>query len=119
MSSEGPNDLGERIAKAQATRAERDSAKNRAMTDETGGVSAGAYALRYGVEMVACVFVGGLIGYWIDAFANTKPWGLLIVGTLGIAAGIRGIIRAYHELNAQAQKTMGEPEARQDGNTTE
>ena len=119
MSSEGPDDLGERIAKAQATRAERDSAKNRQMTDETGGVSAGAYALRYGVEMVACVVVGGFIGYWIDELAGTKPWGLLIVGTLGIAAGIRGIIRAYNELNAQAQNMTGEPEAREDGNTTE
>ena len=49
-------------------------------------------------------------------FAGTKPWGLLIMGAFGFAAGTRAIIRAYHELNAQALKQTQEPQAPEDGN---
>ena len=104
MSSEGPNDLGERIAKAQATRDAREAAKRRDEQADGAGHSAGGYALRYGAEFVANVFVGGFFGFWIDKFAGTRPWGLLIGGTLGFVSAILGIMRAYKELNAQAQK---------------
>lgn len=119
MSSEGPNDLGERIAKAQAARAEREGAKRRKEASDDGSLSAGAYALRFGAEFVASAFVGGFIGYWIDAFAGSKPWGLLIGGTLGFAAGIRAIIRAYHELNAQALKISQGANSSKDGTGNE
>ena len=119
MSSDGPDDLGDRIAKAQAARAERDAAKQREQTSGDGNLSAGAYALRYGAEFVACVFVGGLIGFWIDVFAGTKPWGLLIGGAFGFAAGIRAIMRAYKELNAQALKISPGAEAPTDGTGNE
>jgi ATP synthase protein I len=116
MSSEGPENLGDRIAKAQASRDEREAKKQRATQSGEGSVSAGAYALRYGAEFVGCVFVGGLIGFWIDYFAGTKPWGLLILGAFGFAAGIRAIIRAYHELNAQALAQTTGQDAPEDGN---
>ncbi|MEZ5986719.1 MAG: AtpZ/AtpI family protein [Hyphomonas sp.] len=104
MSSEGPNDLGERIAKAKAAREERDASKRRANQADAGTISAGSYALRYGAEFVANVFVGGFFGFWIDKFAGSEPWGLLIGGTIGLAAAIRAIMRAYRELNARAQE---------------
>ncbi|MBD3770790.1 MAG: AtpZ/AtpI family protein [Rhodobacterales bacterium] len=104
MSSEGPNDLGERIAKAKADREARDASKRRADQADAGTISAGSYALRYGAEFVANVFVGGFFGFWIDKFAGSDPWGLLIGGTIGLAAGIRAIMRAYRELNARAQE---------------
>jgi ATP synthase protein I len=102
MSNEGPNDLGERIAKAKAVRDEREARKRRDEQADGVSLSAGGYALRYGAEFVANVFVGGFFGFWIDEFAGTKPWGLLIGGTLGFASGIRSIMRAYRELNARA-----------------
>jgi ATP synthase protein I len=104
MSSEGPNDLGDRIARAKATRAAREAEKQRKTKSDEGSLSAGGYALRYGAEFVANVFVGGFFGFWIDKYAGTKPWGLLIGGTLGFVAGIRAIMRAYRELNARAQE---------------
>ena len=119
MPNEQPEDLGEQIAKAQAARVAREAAKRKPRADDAGNVSAGAYALRYGVEIVACVFVGGFIGYWIDRFAGTEPWGLLVVGALGIAAGIRGMVRAYHELNAAALRNTSGPEAPADRKTDE
>ncbi len=108
MSDKGPDDLGERIAKAQAERSAREAEKKRSQDLSAGSVSAGAHALRYGVEFVASVFVGGFIGYWIDHFADTAPWGLLIMGAFGFAAGIRAIVRAYRQLNAEGMKYAAE-----------
>ena len=116
MSSEGPDGLGEEIAKARAARAEREAAKQAQTKADEGNHSAGAYALRYGAEFGASIFVGGFMGYWIDVFAGTKPWGLLIMGAFGFAAGIRAILRAYKELNAQALKQTEGPQASEDGN---
>jgi len=116
MSSEGPDGLGDEIARARAARAERASAKQRETRADEGNQSAGAYALRYGAEFGTSVFVGGFMGYWIDVFAGTKPWGLLIMGALGFAAGIRAIMRAYKELNARALKQTQELEAPEAGN---
>jgi len=119
MSSEGPNDLGERIAKAKAAREARETEKQRKTKSDDGSLSAGAYALRYGAEFVANVFVGGFFGFWIDKFAGSEPWGLLIGGTLGFAAGIRAIMRAYKELNARAQELAAGPRAPTDGTKDE
>lgn len=119
MPNEQPEDLGEQIARAQAAREAKEAAKRKGGIDGAGNVSAGAYALRFGVEIVACVFVGGFMGYWIDRFAGTAPWGLLVVGALGIAAGIRGMVRAYHELNAAAREYSSGPEAPPDRKTDE
>ena len=121
MSSEGPNDLGERIAKAKAAREAREAEERRkAKQADEGSLSAGAYALRYGAEFVANVFVGGFIGFWIDKFAGSEPWGLLIGGTLGFVAGIRAIMRAYRELNARAQElAQGQSAPEQDGTKDE
>lgn len=117
MSTEGPDDLGERIAKAQAIKAERER-KTQAQQDQNdGSVSAGAYALRYGAEFGAAVFVGGFLGYWFDHFVGTKPWGLLILGTCGVAAGIRSIYRAYLELDAQAKEYTARLNASENGKT--
>lgn len=119
MSTDSPDDLGERIARAQADRAEQERKKRPARDREEGNVSAGAYALRYGAEFGAAVFVGGFLGYWVDHFAGTKPWGLLIMGAFGVAAGIRGIYRAYKELDAQAKAYTERLHASEDGKTKE
>ena len=120
MSSEGPNDLGDRIAKAKAARDAREAAKRRADQTDEGSLSAGAYALRYGVEFSMSILVGGFLGWLIDYFAGTKPWGLLIGGCFGIAAGIRAIMRAYRELNARALEiTQRQSASKQDGTKDE
>ena len=120
MSSEGPDDLGERIAKAKAAHEAREAEKrpNANQADEAN-LSAGAYALRFGIEFAVSILVGGFFGWLIDYFAGTKPWGLLIGGCFGIAAGIRAIMRAYRELNAQALKLTQGQSAPTDGTEDE
>ncbi len=101
MSSEDPESLGERIAKAKAAREQKTP---NAPTDLGAGVSAGAQALRYGAEFGASVFVGVLMGLAIDHFAGTAPWGLLVMLGFGLAAGVLNMVRAYRELTAAAHE---------------
>ncbi|MBY9067735.1 AtpZ/AtpI family protein [Hyphomonas sp. WL0036] len=115
MSSEQPDDLSDRIAKALEAREAKAEAQRRKQASDDVSVSAGAYALRFGIEFVASVFVGGFLGFWLDKFAGTHPWGLLVMGLFGLAAGVRAVIRAYHELNARAQKLSQGPQAPDDG----
>jgi ATP synthase protein I len=46
-----------------------------------------------GVEFVAALVVPGLIGYWVDRKFGTAPWGLLVGGGLGFAAGLINLVR--------------------------
>lgn len=55
--------------------------------------SPASLALRFGGEFGAAIIVGALLGYGIDQFAPTSPWGLLIGLMLGFAAGIANIVR--------------------------
>ncbi len=104
MSENGPNDLSERIAAAQRVQAEREGKKPDEV--EQTGTSAGAMALRFGAEFGVSVAVGMGLGLLIDHFAGTKPWGLLIMMVFGFAAGIRSVMRAYRELNAEAARLV-------------
>lgn len=108
MSGDGPNDLGDKIARAQAIKAEREARQEARTKQASDTSSAGAMALRYGAEFAFSILVGGFLGWWIDYFAGTEPWGLLVMGTFGLAAGIRNVIRAYRQMNAEAtQKAKG------------
>ncbi len=44
-------------------------------------------------ELLGGIGGGALIGWVIDHFAGTSPWGLLVVMMLGIVAAFRNIIR--------------------------
>ena len=49
-------------------------------------------AMRVSVELVAAVAVGVTIGWLIDAWLDTGPWGLIIFVFLG---GIAGMLNVY------------------------
>lgn len=119
MSSERPDDLSDRIAKALEAREAKASARRRKQARDDVSISAGAYALRFGIEFVASVFVGGFLGFWIDKFAGTHPWGLLVMGLFGLAAGVRAIMRAYRELNARAAQQISKGSQTPDDGTND
>lgn len=45
-------------------------------------------------EFVGGVFAGGVLGWIIDHFAGTSPWGLIVCTLLGFGAGILNMMRA-------------------------
>ena len=51
-------------------------------------------ALRLSSEFVAGVLLGGLIGWLVDHFAGTSPWGLIVFLLLGFGAGTLNTMRA-------------------------
>ncbi len=55
-------------------------------------------AFRMATELVAGVFVGGLIGWALDNWLGTKPFLLIIFLLLGIAAGLLNTVRAAQEM---------------------
>ena len=71
---------------------EREEERNRPAT----GVGADAnYSMgnRVLAELIAGIGGGAFIGWVIDHFAGTSPWGLLVMLFLGIIVAFRNIIR--------------------------
>jgi ATP synthase protein I len=50
--------------------------------------------MRFGIEMVVALGVGFGIGWTIDRFLGTRPWGMVVFLVLGAAAGIINVWRA-------------------------
>ncbi len=55
-------------------------------------------AFRLSTELVAGVFVGGLVGWLLDRWLGTLPLFLVVFLLLGIAAGFLNVIRAAREM---------------------
>jgi ATP synthase protein I len=81
-----PEELGRKIKEARA----RDGEKQASVP----GKAANGSALRAATDLVAGVFVGGFLGYWIDRWIGSKPWGMVILLLLGFTAGFLNIYRA-------------------------
>lgn len=70
---------------------------------EESSVTLASATFRYATEFVAAVLVGLAIGYFIDHYFDTAPWGLLIWLALGMAAGVLSMVRAYRTLTESNQ----------------
>ena len=58
------------------------------------GKSSYAKAFQLSTEFVAAIFVGTLLGYLIDRFLGTTPWGMIIFLLLGFVAGVLNVMRS-------------------------
>lgn len=52
-----------------------------------------ALAIELPFVLVATVVIGGGFGYWLDLRLHTSPLFLLLFGALGLAAGVRELLR--------------------------
>ena len=91
--------LGERIGEAERQRAQR--GKPPAPPTSLG------IAARFGTELVVAILMGAGLGWGIDwSFGHwlhlqTRPWGMVVMFVLGAAAGIRNVMGAAREINAE------------------
>ena len=66
---------------------------------EAAGKEVGGFSRQYAMAMelpfilVASVGVGGAAGYFLDSWLHTKPFLMLILGTLGFIGGLREMLR--------------------------
>jgi ATP synthase protein I len=91
------NDLGKRLDEAQ---------KRQAAGAKRPPPSQAGIAGRFATELVASVVVGGGLGWGADWLCGhfgyqTKPVFLIVFFVLGAAAGIRNVLHAAKEINAE------------------
>lgn len=81
-------DFESRLARAR----ERERAPEE-RTAQASAQSGMGLAYRIATELVAAVGIGGLIGYGIDRWLETRPWCMIVFTLLGFAAGMLNIFR--------------------------
>jgi len=50
--------------------------------------------LRIGIELVVAIVVATGLGWAIDRWFGTRPWGMIVLFFLGVAAGMLNVYRA-------------------------
>ena len=65
-------------------------------------------AFRLGTELVVATMIGALMGYAMDNYFDTKPWGLLVGLIFGAAAGCLGVYRTAMSLNFDEEENNGD-----------
>ena len=88
--SQTPDELGQKIKEAQA-RQEQGQASS---APKAEGQTPAAKAVRAATDLGAAIFVGGVLGYWIDKWANTRPLFMILLLFAGFAAGFLNLYRS-------------------------
>ena len=102
MSDGRPTDplarLGEEIDKARADHVRRQPvAVDRANLQQGLGLG-----FRIGIELVVAVAVATGLGWAIDRWLGTRPWGMIVLFFLGVAAGMLSVYRAVTGVSGAA-----------------
>jgi ATP synthase protein I len=50
--------------------------------------------MRLGVELVAAMVIAVVIGWGLDRLFHTSPWLMIAMVPVGMAAGLRNLVRA-------------------------
>jgi ATP synthase protein I len=94
MSESRPPDplarLGEKIDKARAQRVRRQPA----VSDRSSLQQGLGLGFRIGIELVVAIVVATGLGWLIDRWFGTRPWGMIVLFFLGVAAGMLNVYRA-------------------------
>ena len=64
-------------------------------------------AFRLVTELLAAVIVGGGIGWALDRVLGTAPLLLIVMFMLGVAAGMRNVIRTARQMNESQNRPGG------------
>ncbi|HEY3916660.1 MAG TPA: AtpZ/AtpI family protein [Stellaceae bacterium] len=84
-------ELGERLDKARAA---RPGPRGRESQSETSTSTALAFGWRIGIELLGAIVVAVFIGWALDRWLGTRPWGVVGFFFLGVAAGMLNVYRA-------------------------
>ncbi|MBX4865519.1 MULTISPECIES: AtpZ/AtpI family protein [Rhizobium] len=67
-----------------------------------------AQAMKLSSEFISAIVVGAVLGYVLDRFVGTAPWGLIVLLLLGFCAGVLNVLRSAGKVS--------QPLDRKDGN---
>jgi ATP synthase protein I len=91
-------ELGNRLQKARG---------NTEIRPQQGPQSQMGIAFRLVADLLAGVIVGGGIGWALDRVFETSPILLIVMFLLGVAAGMRNLMRTARELNQRQDRSGG------------
>jgi ATP synthase protein I len=100
MDDRADEDFQNRAAFEQRLAAAREAAGGGGAKKASAHKSAGAaqsameLAMRLGVELVAAMVIAVAIGWGLDRLFHTKPWLMILMVPVGMAAGLRNLVRA-------------------------
>lgn len=89
------DELDNRRKRLEAKLAEKGVGDKSDSVENESGKNAGvAQAMKLSSEFIAGVLAGAGLGWLIDRFAGTSPWGLIVFLLLGFCAGTLNILRS-------------------------
>lgn len=95
MSESEPPDrlarLGRRLDEARAKRGNGQPATGSGDPALQQGMALG---LRIGVEFVATIAIASFLGWALDRWLGTGPWGMIVMFFLGVGAGMTSVYRS-------------------------
>ncbi len=94
MDGLGDEDFEQRLAKAQGEAGLDRKTQAAATQSARAGHKAVNLAMRLGVELVAAMVIAVMIGWGLDRLFHTTPWLMVMMVPVGMAAGLRNLIRA-------------------------
>ncbi|MDB5397450.1 MAG: synthase assembly protein [Rhodospirillales bacterium] len=98
------NGLDDRIAKARAS-GERHRPSLDDGGDDPGIESAMSFGMRAGAQFVSAVVLGGGLGWAIDRWLGTRPFGMLILMVLSFIAAMANVWRSMSKAVDVATET--------------
>jgi ATP synthase protein I len=108
------DDLDRRRRGLEASLAAHERARPKEGGSKTSGSAGYGQALRLSSEFIAAVVVGAGIGWVLDAWAGTSPWGLIVFLLLGFAAGVLNVMRSAGLMAEAGIRSPDKPGDRQD-----
>ena len=86
--------LDQRLSDIRKERGIQTDQSDNESRNRSANASAMARGFRLSSELIAGVLVGSAIGWSIDRWLSTSPWGLMLFMLLGFAAGVINVMRA-------------------------
>lgn len=87
------DDLDRRRRNLEASLATRQPVRQE-REEGAGGATGYGQAMKLSSEFIAGVGVGAGLGWMIDRFAGSSPWGLIVFLLLGFVAGVLNVLRS-------------------------
>ena len=110
MSTE-PESREEAIKRLTESASAMEARNARQLSHEAAGQAAAGQAWRILADLFGGVFVGLALGFIVDRFAGTEPWGLIGGVLLGFAVSVFMAWRTAQRLMAQAKASGAEPKS--------
>lgn len=112
---EGLEQRRKRLSAELADRKAEDAAEAKRDAQSEESRKGMALGFKISSEFISAVAVGAILGYLVDRFAGTSPWGLIVLLLLGFCAGVLNVLRAVGKVAPPPTFTKRKDEAGKGG----